>query len=157
MPNYSRSLSGWLIFLGQSPISWKTKKQHIVYRSSAEAEYRSMASITCELKWLKALLLSLGVHHPKAIPLFCDSQSAFHIAKNPVFHERTKHIEVDCHHFVRDVVRDGLIHPSYVTTTIQLVDIFTKALGHSQFDLLLSKLGIFDPSHAQLEGGGGVC
>ena len=69
-PLTRRSLTGWLVFLGQSPISWKTKKQQTVSRSSAEAEYRSMAAITCELKWLKALLLSLGVHHPKAIPLF---------------------------------------------------------------------------------------
>ncbi|RVW97533.1 Retrovirus-related Pol polyprotein from transposon RE2 [Vitis vinifera] len=76
-PVTRRSLSGWLVFLGQSPISWKTKKQHTVSRSSAEAEYRAMAAVTCELKWLKGLLLSLGVHHPKAIKLFCDSQSAF--------------------------------------------------------------------------------
>ncbi|RVW82223.1 Retrovirus-related Pol polyprotein from transposon RE2 [Vitis vinifera] len=64
-PVTRRSLSGWLVFLGQSPISWKTKKQHTVSRSSAEVEYRAMAAVTCELKWLKGLLLSLGVHHPK--------------------------------------------------------------------------------------------
>ncbi|RVW71061.1 Retrovirus-related Pol polyprotein from transposon RE2 [Vitis vinifera] len=69
-PVTRRSLSGWLVFLGQSPISWKTKKQHTVSRSSAEAEYRAMAAVTCELKWLKGLLLSLGVHHPKAISSF---------------------------------------------------------------------------------------
>lgn len=80
-----RSLSGWLVFLDRSPISWKTKKQYTVARSSAESEYRSMASITCELKWLKVLLKDLGVHHPKAIPLFCDSQSSLHITKNPFF------------------------------------------------------------------------
>ena len=70
-------------------------------RSSVEVEYRSMAAITCELKWLKVLLLSLGVHHPKAIPLFCNSQFALHIANNPVF---------DCH-FVHDAIVEGLISP----------------------------------------------
>ncbi|XP_048490033.1 uncharacterized protein LOC125491993 [Beta vulgaris subsp. vulgaris] len=90
-----------------SSISWKTKKQQTVSRSSSKVEYRSMASVTCELKWLKSFLLSLGVNHPKAIPLFC----ALHIAQNPVFHERTKHIEVDCH-FVHNAIVDGLVAPS---------------------------------------------
>lgn len=143
-PVTRRSLTGWLVFLGHSPISWKAKKQPSISRSSTEAEYRSMTTITCELKWLKRLLLSLGVHHPKAIPLFCDSQSTLHIAKNFVFHEHTKHIEVDCH-FVRDAIKDGLISPTYVPTTSQLADIFTKALGKRQFEFLFAKLGISNP------------
>lgn len=146
-PITRRSLSGWIVFLGNSPVSWKTNKQHTVSRSSIEAEYRFMASITCELKWLKALLLSLGVQHPKAIPLFCDSKSALHIANNLVFHERIKHIEVECH-FVCNAITDGLIESSYVSTKTQLTDIFTKAIGKQQFEFLLSKFDILDPSHA---------
>ncbi|XP_021755972.1 uncharacterized protein LOC110721148 [Chenopodium quinoa] len=143
-PLTRRSLTGWIVFLGKSPISWKTKKQPTVATSSSEAEYRCMSSTTHELKWLKALLLSMGVQHPKAIKLFCDNQSTIHIARNPVFHERTKHIDINCH-IVRDAIIEGLIAPSYVSTKEQLADIFTKALGKTQFDHLLSKLCIYDP------------
>ncbi|KAH9656136.1 retrovirus-related pol polyprotein from transposon RE1 [Citrus sinensis] len=140
-PLTRRSLTGWLVMLGHSPISWKTKKQHTVSRSSAEAEYRSMATTTCELKWLKGLLMSLGVHHTTQMRLYCDSHAALHLVANPVFHERTKHIEVDCH-FVRDEIQNDSIRPSYVPTQSQLADIFTKALGGRHFDSFLRKLGI---------------
>jgi hypothetical protein len=142
-PLTRRSLTGWIVFLGNSPVSWKTKKQHIVSRSSAEAEYRSMAMTTCELTWLKALLESLGVSHPTPMSLHCDSQSALHMSQNPVFHERTKHIEVDCH-FIRDAIVAGSITTKFVTSSLQLADIFTKALGKQQYEFLLRKLGIRD-------------
>lgn len=140
-PLTRRSLTGWFVQLGNSPISWKTKKQHTVSRSSAEAEYRSMASTVCELKWLKGLLQCLGVTLCKPMKLYCDSQSALHIAANPVFHERTKHIEVDCH-FVRDEILRCTLVTSYVPSYAQLADIFTKALGKKQIDYFLGKLGI---------------
>jgi len=100
-----------------------------------------MATMICELKWLKGLLTSLGISHSQPMRLYCDNQAALHIAKNPVFHERTKHIEVDCH-FVRNEILAGHIRPSYVSTHVQLADMLTKALGRSQFLSLLSKLGI---------------
>ena len=102
--------------------------------SSAEAEYRSMAKTTRELKWIKDILASLQVPHTDSIRLYCDSQAALHIAKNPVFHESTK--EVDCH-----LVRDEIIHkrllPSYVPTHTQLANLFTKALGAKKFGAIL--------------------
>nr|GEU85600.1 retrovirus-related Pol polyprotein from transposon TNT 1-94 [Tanacetum cinerariifolium] len=131
-PITRRSLTGWFIQLGDTPISWKTKKQHTVSRSSAEAEYRSMATTACELKWLKALLLCLGIAHPRPMKLSCDNP-VLHISANLVFHERTKHIEVDCH-FIRDEILQGNIATRYVPTHIQLADIFTKASGKKEFD-----------------------
>ncbi|KAL9457543.1 hypothetical protein AB3S75_006564 [Citrus x aurantiifolia] len=102
-----------------------------------------MAATTCELKWLKELLLTLDVEHPNPMRLYCDNQATLHIAANPMFHERTKHIEIDCH-FVRDEVRIGNIRPTYASTHAQLADIFTKALGRQQFEFFLRKLGIQD-------------
>ncbi|XP_074306524.1 uncharacterized protein LOC141641774 [Silene latifolia] len=142
-PTSRRSITGWFVTLGDSPISWKTKKQQTVSLSSVEAEYRSMTQLVCELKWLKGLLLSLDVPVTAPIPIFSDSKSALDLARNPVFHERTKHIEIDCH-FIRDAIVDGLVTPTHVSTNEQLADIFTMALGVPQFTYLLRKLGILD-------------
>nr|GEX09045.1 copia protein [Tanacetum cinerariifolium] len=142
-PVTQRSLTGYFVLFGNSPIFWKTT-EHIVSRSSSEAEYKSMATTTCELKWLIGLLNSLGVAYPEPMRLFCDNQAALHIATNPVFHERTKHVEVDCH-FVRDEIVSGNLAPSFVHTSAQLAAIFTKALGNQQFHDMLSKLGIHNP------------
>ncbi|XP_026436952.1 uncharacterized protein LOC113334946 [Papaver somniferum] len=149
-PLSRRSLTGYFIFLGGSPIFWKTKRQHTISRSSAEAEYRSMAHTCSNLTWIKALLKSIGVFHSQPMSLYCDSQSALHIVANPVFHERTKHIEID-YHYVRDQIQTGVVINSYVRTTAQLAEIITKALGRPQFEQLLCKLGIRDPM-LQLEG-----
>lgn len=92
-----RSITGFCFFLGSSLVSWWTKKQNTVSRSSSEAEYRALSAATCEMQWLIYLLRDLRINNAKLHILYCDNQSALHIATNPVFHERTKHLQIDCH------------------------------------------------------------
>ncbi|KAL5717161.1 hypothetical protein ACHQM5_010224 [Ranunculus cassubicifolius] len=100
-----------------------------------------MATLTAELQWLKYLLHDLGISSTSPISLYCDNQAALHIANNPVFHERTKHIEIDCH-FVREKIMSKLILPRFVPSSSQLADVFTKPLGNDAFHNLVSKLGV---------------
>ncbi|CAA7019514.1 unnamed protein product [Microthlaspi erraticum] len=140
-PLTRRSLSAFVVLLGGSPVAWKTKKQDMVSHSSAESEYRSMAVALREIKWFRRVLAGLGIDQSKPTRLFCDNKAAIHIASNPVFHERTKHIESYCH-AVRDAVQEGVIVTDHVRTEEQLADILTKALGRAPFQYLLSKLGV---------------
>ena len=142
-PMTRKSVTGYLVKLGAAPIFWKIKKQPTVSRSSAEAEYRAMANATNDIVWIRNPLQFLGVCVSPA-RLYCDNQAALHIANNPVFDERTKHIEVDCH-FVRECILSGVITPQYTPTHEQLADIFTKALGHRQYHYLLGNLGVSNP------------
>lgn len=100
-----------------------------------------MALATCEVVWIDKLLREFGIPKQKVIPLFCDNNVAIYITSNPAFHERTKHIEIDCH-TIRDRYVSGLIKPLHVPAESQVADIFTEPLSSPDFARLVSKMGL---------------
>ena len=118
--------------LGSVAVTWTSKKQQAVALSSTEAEYRGAVKASCEAVWLRRMLADMHVFQTGPTSLFCDNQGVLKLAKNPVFHERTKHVETHCH-YIRQLVEDGSVQLKYVPTTEQPADIFTKPLGPDKF------------------------
>ncbi|XP_026430006.1 uncharacterized protein LOC113326504 [Papaver somniferum] len=136
-----RSTTGYCLFLGNFLISWGSKKQTVVSRSSAEAEYRSLAHSNYEIFWMRCLLEDMGVHLSKPTPLYFDDKDAIHIAHNDVFHERTKNIEIN-YHFVRHHFKKQTIDLPFVPSVMQLADLFTKILPSVRLEFFASKLNM---------------
>jgi histone deacetylase 1/2 len=132
-PDTRRSTSGYCVFLGDSLVSWSSKRQTTVSRSSAEAEYRAVANAAAECCWLRNLLRELHVRIDKATVIYCDNVSAVYLAENPVHHRRTKHVELDIH-FVREKVALGQFKVLQIPTRHQFADIMTKGLPTSLFN-----------------------
>ncbi|GKV40278.1 hypothetical protein SLEP1_g47945 [Rubroshorea leprosula] len=138
-PSDRRSTTGYYLFLSNSLIPWRSKKQTIPSHSSTEAEYRALGDTTSKPLSLRWLLEDMGIPQPSSIDLYCDNQSAMQIAHNDIFHERTKHIEVDCH-FIRHHIAQGTVHLVFIGSTDQPANLFTKAHFPGRFHTLLSKL-----------------
>ena len=138
-PTDRRSTTSYYFFLGSSLISWQSKKQTLVARSSIEVEYRALTDTTSKFLWILWLLKDLSVSTSSVTPLYCDNQSAINIVHNNVFHEWTKHIEIDCHFIRYHLVHDALKLFSTFSKD-QLVDIFSKSHPKGHLRALVDNL-----------------
>ncbi|KAK8458134.1 hypothetical protein SEVIR_3G313845v4 [Setaria viridis] len=130
-----------MFFLGKCLVSWQSVKQQVVALSSCEAEYIAASSASTQARWLALLLGDLLGKDVEAVELRVDSKSALALAKNPVFHERSKHIRVK-YHFIRGCLEEGSVRANYINTKDQLADLLTKSLGRIKFQELCSRIGM---------------
>ena len=136
-----KSTTGYVFHLGSGVISWSSKKQQVVSLSTAEAEYMTATSCATQAVWLRRLLAEVNPNQVHPTMIFCDNKSAIALTKNPVFHDRSKHIDIKFH-YIRDLVRDNEIAVEFCKSEEQVADILTKPLRIEVFLRLKKKLGL---------------
>jgi len=124
-------------------ISWYNRKQKSVSLSSAEAKYMVANQASCEAIWLRKILVDVFDTNLDPTTIYCDNQSCINLSKNPIFHDRSKNIEIR-YHFIRDRVEKGVVKLQYVPTNGQVVDILTKGLSKGKFEYFREKLGVVE-------------
>lgn len=139
------STNGYIVYIGHHPVSWSSKKQTTIARSSTEAEYRSVANTSSELTWISSLLHELGIRITRPPTIYCDNVGATYLCANPVFHSRMKHVALD-YHFIRNQVQSGVLRVVHISTKDQLADVLTKPLSCPLFLNFTSKIGVAQPS-----------
>lgn len=144
-----KSTGGFAVFLGSNLVSWSARKQATVSRSSTQSEYKALANATVEVMWIQTLLRELKVASPRAAKLWCDNMGAKCLYANPIFHARTKHIEMD-YHFVRERVLEKPLEIDFVPSRDQVTDVFTKALSVQLLENFKANLNL---SSVMIEGG----
>ncbi|CAN6555176.1 unnamed protein product [Malus baccata var. baccata] len=144
--NTRRSMTGYLVFLGNNPILWQSKKQSSVSISSTETEYKALAHTTDDLTWIRAVLKDLEIFLPTPPVIRCDNMSTIALSANPVFHSRIKHLDRD-YHFVLETVQQGDLEVSYIPTKDQYADILTKGLHGPSFVKHCYNLKLGNPSY----------
>lgn len=136
-----RSTSGYVFLLSGGAVAWSSKKQSVVTLSTTEAEYVAAVACACQSIWMKRVLNSLGFSSCKCVKILCDNSSSIKLSKNPVLHGRTKHIDVRFH-FLRDLVKEGVVELVHCGTSDQVADIMTKPLKLESFLKFRDLLGV---------------
>eukprot|EP00253_Pinus_taeda_P005295 PITA_05295 len=142
-PSDRKSTSGGIFNLRSTTVSWYTRKQRSVALSSTEAEYMAASQVTCEAIWMWKMLVGLFDQRMDPTVIYCDNQSSIKLSENPVFHDRSKHINIWCHH-LRDCLARRIMLLQYISTKEQDVDILTKAFSKCKFEFHRDRIGVAD-------------